>query len=225
MTDIRVENEIKLYAENGPFEYDGIMSERPMALLQSALTSAGIEYGDYKVRKFTDEYFTDTGDTFDAQGIILRFRDEGPSGKVTIKKPYVRNGLGLSRREIETEIFKNSQFDKYSAVKDHAQHYLARTDIAPVPKVIDNVIRCECYITSDIRRYKMSFDRVVYTDPASGKKTVPSYEIEIESLDQAIKDDPNMIRLIDIISDRYLFEEVRVSKYARGRAWIKSLAL
>ena len=52
-----------------------------------------------------------------------------------------------------------------------------------------------------------------------------NYEIEIESIDQPIKDDQAMVRLIAVLEDRYLCEAQKVSKYARGKEWLESIGV
>lgn len=55
------------------------------------------------------------------------------------------------------------------------------------------------------------------------KYTVPGYELEIESIDSPIKDDVAMVKLMAYFNETGLFREERISKYARGKAWVQSL--
>jgi len=220
MTEARTENEIKLSGSCGPLAFD---PQNPRSAEQRAETEMDvlkIVHESFRVRRFVDEYYTDPGDTFDDQKILLRYRDEGPTGYVTIKKPSVHNGLGLSRREIETEVHPGYGFDKFATLQDQAQHYLARTDIARVPKLKVDTVRCEARIQTAVRHYTFDLDRFIYEDPANGRRGEPHYEIEIESLDAAIESDSQILRLADVFIEKYLFAEVRESKYARGRVWL-----
>ncbi|MDD2626746.1 MAG: CYTH domain-containing protein [Candidatus Methanomethylophilus sp.] len=220
MPEIRTENEIKLLGTGGLFAYDGTDPAAGVARLEKELDALKIVREPFRVHRFTDDYYTDTGDTFDAQQILLRFRDEGQTGYVTVKKPSVRNGMGLSRREIETEVYKNEGFDRMTVVRDHAQHYLGRTDIGKVPKLSLATVRAEASIYTDAGRYSFCFDRYTYKDPATGRESESYYEFEIETLDRAIADDPQISRLVAVLEDKYVFREVRDSKYARGRIWL-----
>lgn len=220
MTEARTENEIKLTGSGGPLAFDPQDPQSAERRAVAELDVLKIAHEPFKVRRFVDEYYTDPGDTFDEQKIFLRYRDEGATGYVTIKKPSVHNGLGLSRREIETEVHPGYGFDKFATLQDQAQHYLARTDLAKVPKLKVDTVRCEARIQTAVRRYTFDLDRYVYVDPATGRAGEPHYEVEIESLDTAIEGDSQILRLADILSEKYLFAEVRESKYARGRVWL-----
>lgn len=220
MTEARTENEIKLTGSGGPLAFDPQDPQSAERRAVAELDALKIAHEPFKVRRFVDEYYTDPGDTFDEQKIFLRYRDEGATGYVTIKKPSVHNGLGLSRREIETEVHPGYGFDKFATLQDQAQHYLARTDLAKVPKLKVDTVRCEARIQTAVRRYTFDLDRYVYVDPATGRAGEPHYEVEIESLDTAIEGDSQILRLADILSEKYLFAEVRESKYARGRVWL-----
>lgn len=222
MTEMRVENEVKLVSDGGPFEYDED-PEKPLSLLRHALDSVGMTHDDYRMVRYHDEYFDDATGTLTSRGVILRYRDKGDSAFVTIKQPYVKDGLGLSRRETETELFKVRNLNIIGAVRDHAERYLAVDGIMEVPVLIDDIQRCQFRISSDVRRYKFCFDRIIYRDPVTGICSDPSYELEIESLDQPIKDDRKMVALISELTDKYMFDEIKVSKFARGKAWLNSL--
>ncbi|KUE74038.1 hypothetical protein AUQ37_06580 [Candidatus Methanomethylophilus sp. 1R26] len=222
MTDVRTENEVKLYADSGPF----VFSDDPGPALQrlrSVIAKEGFRCGGASVRKHTDTYYADPGDTFADRGIVLRFRDEGMTGYVTVKIPSIRNGMGLSRREVETRVINSPGFDRMKALEDHARNYLGTEDIDPVPRLIAEITRCEFTAESDVRRYTADFDSVVYVDPRTGARSAPVCELEFESLDEAIADDRMMKRLVYRLTEDYLFDEERMSKYVRGREWIRSL--
>ncbi len=222
MTDVRTENEIKLYADSGPF----VFSDDPGPALQrlrSVIAKEGFSCGDASMKKHTDTYYSDRGDTFEGRGIVLRFRDEGVTGYVTVKIPSIRSGMGLSRREVETRVINLPGFDRMRALEDHARNYLGTEDIDPVPRLIAEITRCEFAIGSDVRKYTADFDSVVYVDPVSGARSAPVCELEFESLDEAIEDDRMMKRLVYRLTEDYLFDEERMSKYVRGREWIESM--
>lgn len=222
MTDVRTENEIKLYADSGPFVFEDDPAPA-VARLRSVIEKEGLKCGEPAVRKHTDSYYTDVGDTFTKRGIVLRFRDMGIEGLVTVKVPSIRSGMGVSRREIETRVLNAPGFDRMKALEDHAKNYLGAEKVGPVPKVIDEVIRCEFRVESDVRKYTADFDRVVYVDPRTGARSMPSCELEFESLDEAIADDIMIKRLVFRLTEDYLFEEERTSKYERGLAWMESI--
>ncbi len=222
MTDVRTENEIKLYADSGPF----VFSDDPgpaMQRLRSVISREGFSCGDASVKKHTDTYYTDPGDTFADRGIVLRFRDEGITGYVTVKMPSIRSGMGLSRREVETRVVNVPGFDKMKALEDHARNYLGTDTIDPMPKLAAEITRCEFVISSDVRKYTADYDSVVYVDPRTGARSAPVCELEFESLDEAIEDDRMMKRLVYRLTEDYLFDEERMSKYVRGREWIESM--
>ena len=145
-------------------------------------------------------------------------------GAVILKLPGVTNGMGLSRRQVKTEVLNIPGMDRIKALQDHADRYLGHYDIDPIPKVRVDVSRIRCPVRSEAMGYTMDFDRVVFRDPATGKRSVPVYELEFESMDRPIGDDRQMMRLVSTLVDDYLFSEEKVSKYVRGRAWVRSLA-
>ena len=223
MTDIRTENEIKLYSDGGIFAF----SEDPadaMRMIGAVLSKTGFRCGEREDILYIDDYYTDVGDTFDSKHVSLRYRDSGMMGAVILKLPGVTNGMGLSRRQVKTEVLNIPGMDRIKALQDHADRYLGHYDIDPIPKVRVDVSRIRCPVRSEAMGYTMDFDRVVFRDPASGKRSVPVYELEFESMDRPIGDDRQMMRLVSTLVDDYLFSEEKVSKYVRGRAWVRSLA-
>ncbi len=171
-----------------------------------------------------DDYYTDTNDTLGERGIIIRYRvRDGWKHTITIKQPYIRTGMGLSRRQIDTELFIFEGFDRMAAIRDQCEKHLGIKDIEPIPVVTDELLRIRMEIRSEVRQYNLSFDRIVYTDPITMKYTVPGYELEIESIDSPIKDDVAMVKLMAYFNETGLFREERISKYARGKAWVQSL--
>lgn len=226
MAEYGVENEVKLYCEGGAFAYDGVNHERAMERVQKVLRDVGIEFDDYRVRRFTDTYYSDPAGVIDSQNSVLRLRDEGERVTATVKKPYVHSGLGLSRREFQSELVKSDEgFNPLAMAAALARQYLDGVGSDLCPKVVDEVVRCECRIRSEVRRYKFCLDRFSYHDPVSGEVGPVNYEIEIESIDQPIKDDQAMVRLIAVLEDRYLCEAQKVSKYARGKEWLESIGV
>lgn len=222
MTDVRVENEVKLYSDGGPFSFDGDPSGA-VSRLRALAAKAGVECGEHTFSRHVDDYYTDRDGTFERDGMILRFRDAGDRGYVTVKRPSVVDGMGLSRKEIETEVFLVPGFDRFAAVLDHSRRYLGTDRILPDPVVRDYIDRVEMPLRTEARRYTLDYDRIVYEDPSTGTRSVPVYELEIESLDDPIKDDVAMRRLISALTDDCFFREERVSKYRRGMAFVRSL--
>lgn len=224
MLDVRVENEIKMYGSAGPFAYEGGDPSAKLSVFRSVFEEAGFSVSDTVCSVHTDYYYTDTEGKFDAENVLLRYRDLGAHALLTIKLPSIRNGLGLSRREIEGDILNDSRFDRWKSVRDYAREFYGPVEIGRQPRLKVDVVRGGCRIRSDVRGYTFTFDKIVYTDPATGKRSKPCYELEFESLDEAIVEDKKMQLLLNILSDKYAFEEERVSKYARGIAFLKSLA-
>ncbi len=223
MPDVRLENEIKMYSSGGPFAYDGD-DALPMTLaLVRVIESEGFSVSDVQTRRHTDFYYTDVKGEFDRDGILLRYRDTGASAFLTMKIPTTKNGMGLTRREIEGEILNDTRFDRWKPVQDYAAEVYGPVEIDRAPRLRTDVNRGRCQIRSRIRVYTFTFDRMVYTDPVSGRKSMPCYELEFETLDEAIGEDPQMSRLLALLADRYLYEEERISKYARGMAFVRSL--
>ena len=223
MPEIRTENEVKLYSSGGPFAYSGDDPSEKMILLEEVLRGEGFECLPHTVSKHVDYYYTDVNGGFDSRKIILRYRDMGDRAFLTVKLPSVVNGMGLSRREIEGEVINDSRFDRWKSVQEYAREFCGPAEIRRTPSLIVDVTRGRCIARSEVRQYNFTFDRMVYTDPDSGRRSVPCYEIEIESLDSAIGEDRQLRRVISIMTGRYLFEEERISKYERGRAFLRSL--
>lgn len=223
MQGVRVENEIKMYASGGPFAYDGNDPSVAFSHLLTVCSEAGFRCEEPKVLGHTDYYYGDRDGIFDRDGILLRYRDMGSKAFLTMKMPNIVSGMGLSRREIEGEIINDSRFDRWNSVQGYCNEVYGRVEIARTPKLVAEVIRAESRIRSKSKFYSFTFDKLVYIDPVSGRRSVPCYELEFEMLDQAIQDDTQMSRLISILEERYLFEEERISKYARGMAFVRSL--
>ena len=224
MPEVRVENEGKMYSPGGPFSYEGDDPIPSMNMLLRVCEAEGFSHPEPTRRKHTDYYYTDSEGNFEKDEILLRYRDCGCKAFLTVKLPTIRNGLGLSRREIEGEILNDSRFDRWKSVQGYADEVYGSVRIDRVPSLIVEVVRGKCLIKSRVHTYNFSFDRMVYTDPVSGRRSLPCYELEFEMFDEAIGDDPQMTRLISALEDTYLFQEERVSKYARGRAFVKSLS-
>lgn len=222
MTGIRTENEIKLYSDGGIFSYSSDPADA-LRTVSSVLAKSGVRCGEWEHIRYTDDYYTDTEDTFDSKHVSLRYRDSGMMGAVILKLPGVTTGMGLSRREVRTEVLNIPGMDRMKALQDHADRYLGHYTVDPVPKVRAEVSRSRCPIRSETMGYTVNFDRVVYSDPVSGKRSVPVYELEFESAGGPIRDDRQMMKLVSVFADSYLFTEEKVSKYVRGRAWVKSL--
>lgn len=171
-----------------------------------------------------DDYYTDSKDILGERNIIVRYRvRDGWKHTITIKQPYIRTGMGLSRREIDTDLFIHEGFDRMAAIRDICRTHLGIEDIHQIPIVSDELLRIRMDIRSDVRPYSLSFDRIVYSDPLTMKYTVPGYELEIESMDAPINDDRSMVRLLSYLNETGSFREERISKYARGKAWVQSL--
>lgn len=223
MKEIRVENEIKMYSSGGPFSYEGSDPSVPMGELLALCSDAGFRHTVPSVLYYTDYYYHDSEGVFDREKILLRFRDMGDHAFLTMKMPTVANGMGLSRREIEGEIRNDSRFDRWRHVQDYAEEAYGPVEILKVPSLKEEVIRSECRISSGSNVYSFTFDKMVYIDPVSGRRSAPCYELEFEMIDKAIQDDPSMVRLLTVLRDLYMFEEERISKYARGMAFLRSL--
>ena len=223
MPDVRIENEIKMYSPGGPFSYEGDDPSERMDAFVYVFMEAGFSCTPPKISKHTDYYYTDTAGEFDARRTILRYRDLGGKAFLTIKMPSMEDGLGLSRREIEGEVLNDSRFDRWKSVQDYATEYCGPVDIGRTPSLITEVTRGRCQITSKVMTYTFTFDKMVYHDPVSGRKSKACYELEFETLDKAIEDDPAIERLVALLSDRYMFEEEQISKYERGRAFLRSI--
>ncbi len=223
MPDVRLENEIKMYSAGGPFAYDGDDPGPMTRALVDVIRSEGFAASEVECRRHTDFYYSDTKGVFDRDNILLRYRDTGTSALLTLKAPTTLNGMGLSRREIEGEILNDTRFDRWKPVQDYASEVYGPVEIEKTPRLRTDVTRGRCRIRSKVRSYTFTFDRMVYTDPVSGRRSVPCYELEFESLDEAIGEDPMMTRLLALLSDKYMYEEERISKYARGMAFVRSL--
>ena len=224
MTTIRVENEIKLLADRGPFSFEGNDAGKAITFLKFALQQVGMTFSDPVLIGIHDDYYVDREDTFTQRGVILRYRvKDGKDHTITCKQPYFSDGAGMCRREFETDLFITDAFDRHKALEDQAEKYLGTKGILPVPKLCADILRVLMEVRSDVRRYNLKFDRIVYMDPRSGKYTLPDYELELEALNCAIKDDDLVKRLIGNLVGSSMFREVPVSKYARGREWLDSL--
>ena len=223
MPEVRLENEIKMYSSGGPFAYEGDDPGPMTRALVTVIESEGFATSEIQCRRHTDFYYTDTKGDFDRDGILLRYRDTGASAFLTMKLPTVKNGMGLTRREIEGEILNDTRFERWKPVQHYASEVYGPVEIDRVPRLRIDVTRGRCQIRSKIRAYTFTSDRMVYTDPVSGRKSMPCYELEFETLDEAIGDDPQMTRLLALLSGKYLYEEERISKYARGMAFVRSL--
>ncbi|MCQ2079539.1 MAG: CYTH domain-containing protein [archaeon] len=224
MAGQRIENEIKLFSLDGPFAYDGDDPASRFQFLCSILATEGFTLRAQSQERFTDLYYTDTEGVFDRDRMLLRFRTLGDRAYVTMKMPTLGEGMGLSRREIEEERFNDSRFDKWKVVQDFAREVYGPVTIRDTPCLRDDIIRCSVRMSSKVRSYSFTFDKVVYTDPGSGVRSLPCYELEIECLDQSIQDDRSIMSVVRTLTEDYGFEEERVSKYARGMAYVRSLA-
>lgn len=224
MPEVRVENEIKMYSPGGAFSYEGDDPLPSMDMLLRLCEAEGFSHPAPEKRKHTDYYYSDSEGNFDREQILLRYRDCGCKAFLTVKLPTIRNGMGLSRREIEGEILNDSRFDRWKSVQGYADETYGSVQIDKTPRLIVDVVRGKCMIRSKVHTYNFSFDRMVYTDPVSGRRSQPCYELEFEMFDEAIGNDPQMARLVSALSDTYLFQEERVSKYARGMAFVRSLS-
>lgn len=213
MADIRIENEIKFWSDGGPFSHDGVFPGRSMERIQDMLRSIPLGFDDYRVRRYVDTYYRDADGTLSDVKAAIRIRAEGDKRTVTLKKPYVHDGLGLSRREFQTEVAPGD--NPMAVLRSLAAEYAGVSGSAWSPILSMHTVRCECALWSDVRRYKLSFDRFFYRGP-EGSETFPNYEIEVESIDAPIKDDSAMTRLTNVLEDKYLFEEQRMTKLARG---------
>lgn len=223
MVENRIENEIKLFNLGGPFAYEGNDPSDRFDSIVSILSSEGFSVQSQSFSVLKDLYFTDTEGRFDTDKILLRYREKGDRATVTMKMPYLKNGLGLSRRELEAERFNDSRFDKWKVVQDFVREVYGPVELKNNPVLQDEITRCSARITSKVRSYSFTFDKVVYIDPESGVRSMPCYELEIECLDQAIEEDRCIVSLIRTLTDTYGFEEERISKYARGMAFVRSL--
>ena len=224
MTTIRVENEIKLLADRGPFSFEGNDASKAVAFLRLALQQVGMTFSDPVMVGIHDDYYVDKGDTFTKRGVILRYRiRDGKDHSITCKQPYFSDGAGMCRREFETDLFITDSFDRMTALEDQAEHYLGTSGILPLPKLSADILRVHMDIRSDVRKYNLNFDRIVYFDPSSGRYTVPDYELELESLNHAIKDDNAVKRFVSNLTGSSMFREEKISKYARGCEWLKTL--
>ena len=224
MPEVRIENEIKMYSPGGVFSYDGDDPVPSMNMLLRICEAEGFTHPDPVGRKHTDFYYSDTAGNFDKDNILLRYRDCGCKAFLTVKLPTIRNGLGLSRREIEGEILNDSRFDRWKSVQGYANEVYGPVEIDKIPRLKVEVVRGKCLIRSRVHAYDFSFDRMVYTDPKTGRRSLPCYELEFELIDKAIADDPQMTRLVSVLEDTYLFHEERISKYARGMAFVRNLS-
>ncbi len=223
MAEVRVENEIKLFSTGGLFAYDGDDAGHSMELLLSLISKEGFLCGMPTYSKHTDHYYTDTQGIFDTMGIVLRYRESGTKAILTMKLPTVSTGRGVSRREIEGEFFNDTRFDKWKLVQDYSSEVYGPADIRKVPVLVIEAVRGRCNVISNVREYTFTFDKIVFRDPDSDTKSEPCYELELESLDKAIVDDPQVVRLINKFVDKYLFDEEKVSKFDRGMAFLRSL--
>ena len=221
MTELCIENEVKLISGGGPYAFDSDDAVKAVSSLRGFVEAAGMSCTEPQFIRLHDDYYSDAADTFRARGVIVRYRiKDGWKHTVVIKTPYIRTGLGLSRTEIETVLIG----PRPDAVEDQCARHLGENNIDPVPKVSDDILRMRMTVTSEVRSYSLNFDRIIYYDPASKKRTVPGYEIELESKDKPIRDDQAVSRLINLLSGTGYFQEQKISKYARGRAWVDSLA-
>lgn len=59
--------------------------------------------------------------------------------------------MGLSRREIDTELFVNDGFDRMAAIRDQCEKHLGISDIEPIPVVTDELLRIRMDIKSEVR--------------------------------------------------------------------------
>jgi len=224
MTTIRVENEIKLLADRGPFSFEGNDAGKAVAFLRFALLQVGMTFSDPVMVGIHDDYYIDLADTFTKRGVILRYRiKDGKDHSITCKQPYFSDGAGLCRREFVTDLFITDSFDRMTALEDQAEHYLGTTGIKPIPKLSADILRVHMDVRSDVRKYNLNFDRIIYSDPSTGKYTVPDYELELESLNYPIKDDYAVKRFVSNLTGSSMFREEKISKYARGREWLDSL--
>ena len=224
MTTIRIENEIKMLADRGPFSFEGNDAGKAISFLRFALTQVGMTFTEPVLVGIHDDYYVDKEDTLSKRGVILRYRiRDGKNHSITCKQPYFSDGAGMCRREFETDLYITDKFDKMAALEDQAERYLGTKGILPLPKLSADILRVEMDIRSDVRKYGLKFDRIVYFDPRSGKYTLPDYELEIEALNCSIKDDNAIRRLVTNLTGSSMFREESVSKYARGREWLDSL--
>ena len=223
MAEVRVENEIKLFSIGSVFAYEGDDAEQSMERLISVISKEDFTCGVPRYSKHTDHYFTDTGGVFDSLGIILRYRESGTRAVLTMKLPTVATGMGVSRREIEGEFFNDSRFDKWKLVQDYSSEVYGPAEICKTPVLIIEAVRGRCNVVSKVREYTFTFDKIVFRDPVTNIRSEPCYELELESLDKAIVDDPQMVRLVGRFTEKYLFDDVKVSKFDRGMAFLRSL--
>ncbi len=223
MAEVRVENEIKLFSTGSVFAYDGDDVAPSMERLISVISKDDFMCGLPKYSRHTDHYYTDTGGVFDSLGIILRYRESGTKAMLTMKLPTVSTGMGVSRREIEGEFFNDSRFDKWKLVQDYSNEVYGPAEICKTPVLIIEAIRGRCSVISKVREYTFTFDKIVFRDPVTNIRSMPCYELELESLDKAIVDDPQVVRLVSRFTDKYLFDEEKVSKFDRGMAFLSSL--
>jgi len=225
MTDIRIENEVKLLSPGGPFAFTGTDAARAVGFLMNTVAACSMTASEPRFINLHDEYYMDSEGKMESTGSILRYRiADGWKHSITIKQPYLRTGLGLSRRQIETELFITASFDKHLALEDLAGRYLGTSRIDADPLVVDDILRIRMDIRSEVRPYTLSFDRITYSDARTHKYTAPGYELELESIDSPIKDDPVIQRFINVLIDTGGFKEERISKFARGKAWVEKLA-
>lgn len=222
MAEVRVENEIKLFSAGGSFAYDGDDAGDSMERLVSVISKEGFSCGMPQYSKHTDYYYTDTKGVFDSLGIVLRYRESGTKAILTMKLPTVSTGMGVSRREIEGEYFNDTRFDKWKLVQEYSSQMYGPAEICRAPALIIESIRGRCNVISEIREYSFTFDKMVFCDPTREIRSEPCYELELESLDKAIVGDPGIVRLVDRFTDRYLFDEEKVSKFDRGMAFLKA---
>lgn len=223
MPDVRVENEIKMYSGDCPFAYEGTDPSYKMYALLAICESEGFLWNGMESRHHTDFYYTDIAGEFDRNSIVVRYRDTGSTATLTIKLPTIKNGMGLSRREIEGEILNDSRFDRWASVQNYVNEVYGKAEIDRVPRLKADIVRGRCVLKSKMHTYTFNFDKVVYTDPVSNRNSRPFYELEFEILDETITEDPQMIRLLALLEDTYLFEQEKVSKYTRGMAFISKL--
>ena len=223
MTVIRIENEIKLLADRGPFSFEGNDAGKAVSFLRLALQQVGMTFSEPVLVGIHDDYYVDAGDTFTKRGVILRYRvRNGKDHSITVKQPYFSDGAGMCRREFETDLFITDSFDRMVALNDQADQYLGTSGILPLPKLSADILRVHMDVRSDVRKYNLNFDRIVYTDPKTGKYTIPDYELELESLNSAIKDDNSVRKFVSDLTGSSMFREQKVSKYARGCEWLRA---
>ncbi len=206
---VAVENEFKFTRTKA------IDVVRTLQMMRDFLKDHGIEYKE-KTKRSTDEYYDSEGlELYDSNCSLRKKVSENGKIKLTAKSLRSNEMEMMSRTEVEVP-----SDGSFRETVEFAAKQFPSVVIEKEPVISLNTQRT-AFDYLDGSGIKLSFDSCEYF---RDYRSTVFYEIEVESMDDAVKWDFDEIDVCSFIRDGLGFDPVVTSKYQRGVLWLKSTA-